>query len=785
MRSRATVVVVAVVLFVLVFLTRQMVDDPSSALGVLYAVPVGLLAAYFGRRVGVAAALVGITVLVAQSFTEPTHPGLLGYVTRGLVVLLVGWCLGWYSDRLRSVQGVERHRFATAADALVDVDREGRILAVNPAAESLFGYTERELVGELVDVLVPEDSRESHRQSREAYLAEPSIRTVGRSLSARRRDGTTVPVHISLDPRQSARGLVVRAELRDVSELQRALAHVGESEDRYRTLMEYAPEAVVVLDVDEGTFFQANPQAARLFELSREELLRRGPAEMSPPHQPDGRTSAEASAGYIGEAVQGGLPVFEWVHRTATGRDVPCEVRLARLPHSTRVLVRGSVTDISERKRAERERTRAAADRQVAARARHLNRITEAALVHMTVDEMLPELLTRLREALAVDSAVVLLADEQGMLSVRACIGAHDDEGRVVVGQGFAGRVVSERRPVAVSADELVGMSDPCTGNLRSLVGVPLLGNSETVGVLQIGSKSERTFTTEDVSLLELAANRATLVIERAAVYEREHDTARALQQSLLPRQLPRIPGVALAARYRPAVYDVGGDFYDVFRIGSSQWFAVVGDVCGKGPAAAALTALARYTLRAEARHTSSPAEMLRSLNATLFEREEEAGILTAACVLLDLEDTVTASVASGGHPLPVHVSRSGEVVSVGETGLLLGAVPHLSHREVSVALTPGDSLLCYTDGLLDAHAPHRSLDPEDLVPVLSKSGNGSLDDMLARLEVEASGDLGEGWRDDVAMLALRVEAPGVSEVTGRHDRSTGSRKADVSARVS
>ena len=128
-----------------------------------------------------------------------------------------------------------------------------------------------------------------------------------------------------------------------------------ESELRYRILVEHAPEAIVVLDLDVGRFVDMNPNAERLFGMSREELLRVGPVEVSPPFQPDGRPSSEAAAAELSKALRLEKPRFEWVHRNAKGKEIPCEISLIRLPSSGRKLVRGNIEDISERKRAEEE----------------------------------------------------------------------------------------------------------------------------------------------------------------------------------------------------------------------------------------------------------------------------------------------------------------------------------------------------------------------------------------------------------------------------------------------
>jgi len=130
---------------------------------------------------------------------------------------------------------------------------------------------------------------------------------------------------------------------------------LSESELRYRTLVEHAPEAIVVMDLDLGRFVDMNHNAERLFGMSREELLRVGPAEVSPPIQPDGRSSSEAAAAELNKALSLQTPRFEWVHRNAQGREIPCEISLVCLPSSSRKLVRGNIQDISDRKRAEEE----------------------------------------------------------------------------------------------------------------------------------------------------------------------------------------------------------------------------------------------------------------------------------------------------------------------------------------------------------------------------------------------------------------------------------------------
>ncbi len=147
-------------------------------------------------------------------------------------------------------------------------------------------------------------------------------------------------------------------------------------------------------------------------------------------------------------------------------------------------------------------------------------------------------------------------------------------------------------------------------------------------------------------------ALRVASAVENARLYRQREAIAHTLQQSLLPPELPVIPRLDTAALYRPAgeINEVGGDFYDVFAVGRHEWFAVIGDVCGKGAEAAAVTALARYTIRAAVMRHRSPANMLRWLNAAML-RQHADRFVTLACVRIELDDTVTVTVACGGHP--------------------------------------------------------------------------------------------------------------------------------------
>lgn len=233
-----------------------------------------------------------------------------------------------------------------------------RFLDVNQAALDLYGYTREEFLR-----LTPRDIRPSEdRALFDAHMA--TVDPIGVNHSRRRhvtKDGSLLSVEVS------GQGIIYDGRparlisVNDFTLADSADAAREESEARYRTLIEHAPEAIVVLDADAGTFVEFNENACRLFGYSRAELSSLGVADVSPPFQPGGRPSAEAAAEVIERALRGETPVFEWLHRSTSGAEIFCEVRLVRLPSASRRLIRGSITDIRDRKAAELSASRLSA----------------------------------------------------------------------------------------------------------------------------------------------------------------------------------------------------------------------------------------------------------------------------------------------------------------------------------------------------------------------------------------------------------------------------------------
>ncbi|GAC1532776.1 MAG: hypothetical protein NVS3B12_11190 [Acidimicrobiales bacterium] len=248
---------------------------------------------------------------------------------------------------------------------------------------------------------------------------------------------------------------------------------------------------------------------------------------------------------------------------------------------------------------------------------------------------------------------------------------------------------------------------------------------------------------------------------ERARLTAQRHTAhvARTLQASLLPPVLPQIPGTQVAARYVPAGGggEIGGDFYDVFETAPDDWAVILGDVCGKGPEAAAVTALARYTTRAAAMRDREPSSVLAVLNEALMSQFPER-FLTAVYVRVRLTpDGLHCTLSVGGHPLPVLIEGDGRCSTVGEASLIVGAFPHPEYTDVSFDLPRGHTLVLYTDGVTEARSGSDFFDEERLHQILSAGASKSVSAMVAGLAdaVRAFED-GEA-SDDVAILAIRA----------------------------
>ncbi len=286
---------------------------------------------------------------------------------------------------------------------------------------------------------------------------------------------------------------------------------------------------------------------------------------------------------------------------------------------------------------------------------------------------------------------------------------------------------------------------------------VPLVARGRTLGAMTFASGGTRRYDESDLAVAMDLARRAALALDNARAYETQREIAGTLQRSLLPPALPDVAHFALAATYKTPgdTVLVGGDFYDIFPLRGPGWGVVIGDVQGKGSAAATLTALARYTVRAGALTLRNPKQVLRALNEAVIRESGERFLTVCLMTLQPSRDGLRGRLCVAGHPLPFIVRANGEVAQVGRPGTLLGVVPEVELSVVTFDLRAGDAIVLFTDGLIEARHDNEQFGNHGVREVLETCAGNSPTQIVAALE-EAVTIHGRGEpRDDLAILVL------------------------------
>lgn len=334
--------------------------------------------------------------------------------------------------------------------------------------------------------------------------------------------------------------------------------------------------------------------------------------------------------------------------------------------------------------------------------------IADSALGYMSLEDMLSELLERIRGSLDVDTAAVLLLDEdRGVLVARAARGLEEEvrQGvQVPLARGFAGRVAAEVRPIIIDDLDHAEVENPILRQkgIRSMLGVPVHVEGRVIGVMHIGTLVQRHFDEDDVTLLQLAADRAALAIDNARIAEQRAVTE-IMQRTLLPDALPQIPGMRFSAKYLPAGsgIKVGGDWYDVFQLANGRVAFVIGDVVGRGVMAASVMAEIRTALRAYMMQGHKLTEVISLLNELLISMGRSRG---ATLSLLELDpEAEELEAVTAGHLPPLLIEPGGDTRLLEQThGLPVGVRIGHQYQSCRHPFPTGSRLLLYTDGLIE-----------------------------------------------------------------------------------
>ena len=451
--------------------------------------------------------------------------------------------------------------------------------------------------------------------------------------------------------------------------------------------------------------------------------------------------------------------------------------------------------EVAEKAQAEAEKAREEAERarEEAERARELEAEARARLQVLVEAGVAMAASLESRSVLAAatgaaarrvcDYSIAFVTGREGQID--AAVGAHRDPGRFGMVERMANahlpqlddsnsifasvlksgepvlveRVPQEQLELVMAPGEQLELAR--TLGFASVIVVPLAARGRTLGALAlVRDGSSPPFAEEDLSLAGMLAARTGLAVDNARLYEERDYVAETLRRSLLPPDLPSIPGFEIGARYLPAAEgtQVGGDFYDVFEAETDRWIAVIGDVVGKGARAAAMMGLARYTIRTAAMSEGRPSAILETLNQAVLVQTDENRFCTACCVRLRRSGTdARVTVATGGHPLPLVLREDGSIDVAGTPGTIIGVFedPVLIDRVIDLGV--GDSLVLYTDGVTDERRNSDAFGEVRLHEALSElAGAGA--QRIADGVVDAVVGFRTGQpRDDIAILTIKV----------------------------
>ncbi|MEX2439460.1 MAG: SpoIIE family protein phosphatase [Actinomycetota bacterium] len=587
------------------------------------------------------------------------------------------------------------------------------------------------------------------------------------------------------------RGLIVAIARQSALALQRVrlIEAERESENRLRLLVDSNVIGTVV--ADERVVTDANDAFLEMVGRSREELEAVGIAwpEMTPPE------FAAVDAAAIRQLFQTGrAEPFEKEYLRPDGTRVPVLLGLALLDASPFRYI-GFVLDLTERKAAEVERQRLLEEergaREEGERARErLAFLSEASAVlagsldyRETLDRVAHQIVPRIADMCTID-----LVDESGRLESLAVVHADPEKER------FA-RELRERHPprrddafgawaaiesnrsqlleeipprlIEAALERTPEVAEAIRGlHIHSVMIVPLESGGRAFGAIGfICATPEKGYSAEDLALAQELARRAAAAIENARLFEEGRQVADILQRSLLPPTFPDIPGIEMAGQFRAAEDSamVGGDFYDVFTSGGGPWVAALGDVMGKGAPAAAVMGVVRQSIRAAALAQQRPTQMLRTVNESLLQQTDTERYATVVCARLRLRgDRANVTVSCAGHPPPLVLHTDGSVEELVCTGTVLGILPEIDLDEIDLDLSPGDTLVLYSDGVTDEHIEGgEEFGPERLEALLAAHAGMTAAEIAAAI-VEAVQRFSEGDpEDDVTVLVLRVRPYG------------------------
>jgi serine phosphatase RsbU (regulator of sigma subunit) len=366
----------------------------------------------------------------------------------------------------------------------------------------------------------------------------------------------------------------------------------------------------------------------------------------------------------------------------------------------------------------------------------------------------------------ACHKSAVLAVDGRGVLLPTATRGFAEETIRHMTyraGEGYLGRVVTDRRPSICSdtlVDERVSRRIVGPEGIRSFMHVPLVLGDKVYGVVSINSLHPRAFGERELKVMDELALHAASALQNALQFEQERHVAEVLQQALLAEELPQVKGLELAAIYQPSGgSEVGGDFYSAWPLADGRLAILVGDVSGKGVEAAGVTAMVRYMAEALSQHRAEPAELVQELNDLLCVRMADGALVTLVLAVVDASRDRLVW-CSAGHPPPVLLTADGGLRALDDPDPPCGVFPCERYHQTEEAFAPGDLLVLYTDGVIEARRKGREFGEDGLHHALLEARDERPDRLARMVHLAARTFCGGRLSDDVAIAVVKRTPP-------------------------
>lgn len=663
---------------------------------------------------------------------------------------------------LRESEALKSAMLGSAYDCVIGMDHLGRVIEFNEAAEEKFGYRRDEAVGrELAGLIIPPDLRDRHREGLARYVETGESRIMNKriDLTGLRRDGSSFPIELAVTRIPGSDPPIFTGYVRDISdriEAERIRAHLA-------AVVHDTQEAVMSKDLN-GTITAWNDGATRLYGYKPGEAIGQPISMLIPP---DHANEEHRILDRIRHGERVDPYETERIRKDGVRIDVSLTVSPIRDPILGIVGASIVVRDITAEKR--QRSTQEFLARAAAALDASLDRDATARTIVETAVPDLAELcvIDFIEDNGSIGRATVAAADPTIAAELEAIRSEHPLE---LEGEHPVARVLRTGRSLVIRDLTQPGVQDEIAqsdehrafmerSGYTSAAVAPMFARGRLVGALSfLHVGSDRRFDERDLSLLEDLAARAAMALDNARLYADRDRIAKVLQRGLRPDEPEPIPGLDLAVVFEAAGegVELGGDFYDVIPV-SHGYYVLVGDVAGHGAEVAAYTAQIRHTVRALAPFSTEPAQIVERVNSVLVETETGERFATLQLARLQSKDSggMEVELASAAHPPAVIVRADGSTECL-SGGSIVGVWQDVQIGVDRFTLEPGETLLVYTDGWLEAGPVDNHRTPEELASAMGASAGDDLEPLLDRLRTDAVTRAGTELSDDMVLLAIR-----------------------------